>query len=189
MHSSIIHYCRAGSEATKSSCIEFGLSMYVCIFIYVCNASGMQLCPTVCSCLLLPSKMAVAHKRLYSSYPSQWKASKDCSRKGTAASYHISVITMTPALATYKQKLFYHIQAKGGAIFGNFILFAQPLLYLILLHWTFKLLIAACLYAYCVQVNGLRSALLCCSWELLVGIQGCSRFASVVGSVRVCGGT
>ena len=103
--------------------------MYVCIFIYVCNALGMQLCPTVCSCLLLPSKMAVAHKRLYSSYPLQRKASKECSRKGTAASYHISVITMTPALATYKQKLFYHIQAKGGAMFGNFILFAQPLPY------------------------------------------------------------
>ena len=103
--------------------------------------------------------------------------------------YHISVITMTPALATYKQKLFYHIQAKGTAMFGNFILFAQPLLYLILLHWTFKLLIAACQYAYCVQVNGLRSALLCCSWELLVGIQCCNRFASVVGSVRVCSGT
>ena len=185
MHSIKIHYCQARSEATKSCCIEFGLSMYVCVCIYVCNASGMQLCPTVCSYLLLPSKVAVAH----SSYPSQWKASRDCSSKGTAACYHISVITLTPVLATYEHKLFYHIQAKGGAMFGNFSLFAQCLLYISVLHWTFKLLIAACLYAYCARVNELRSALLCCSWKLLVGIQCCNHFASVVGSVRACTGT
>ena len=59
--------------------------------------------------------------------------------EGTAASNRLSVITLTSALAVYKQKLFYHIQAKGGAMFGNFILFTQPLLYLILLQWTFKL--------------------------------------------------
>ena len=60
-------------------------------------------------------------------------------REETAVSNRISVITLTPALAAYKQKLFYHIQAKGGAMFRNFILFAQPLLYLVLLQWTFKL--------------------------------------------------
>ena len=67
------------------------------------------------------------------------KKSKAEIREGTAASYRISVITLTPALAAYKQKLFNHIQAKGGAMFGNFIFFTQPLLHLILLHWTFKL--------------------------------------------------
>ena len=116
----------------------------------------MQLCPTVCSYLLLPIRMAA--------YPWQRNASRNRSnptvlhtyssskvwdsrlqhhlplvREGTAASYCISVITLTPVLAAYKQKLFYHIQAKGGAMFRNFILFAQPLLYLILLQWTFKL--------------------------------------------------
>ena len=34
------------------------------------------------------------------------------------------------------------------------------------------------------HVIELRSSLSC--WDLLVGIQGCNRFASVVGSVRVC---
>ena len=48
-------------------------------------------------------------------------------------------------------------------------------------------LIAACLYTCCVHVNELHSALSC--WDLLVGIQVCNRFASVVGSVRVCTGT
>ena len=48
-------------------------------------------------------------------------------------------------------------------------------------------LIAACLYAYCVCVNELHSALSC--WDLLVGIQGCNRFASVVGPVGACAGT
>ena len=47
---------------------------------------------------------------------------------------------LTPAVDVYKQKLFYHIQAKGDAMFGNFILFTQLLLYLILLQWTFKLI-------------------------------------------------
>ena len=47
-------------------------------------------------------------------------------------------------------------------------------------------LIAACLHAYCVHVNELRSALSC--WDLLVGIQSCNHFASVVGSVRSCTG-
>ena len=67
-------------------------------------------------------------------------------------------------------------------MFGNFILFAQPLLYLILLQWTFKLLTAACLYAYCGRMNELPSALSC--WDLLVSIQGCNRFALV----RACTG-
>ena len=48
-------------------------------------------------------------------------------------------------------------------------------------------LIAACLYGYCARVNKLHSALLC--WDLLVGIQGCNRFASVIGSVRARTGT
>ena len=47
------------------------------IHMYICHASGMQICFTVCSYLLLPSKMAAAHKWLYSSYPSQWYASRD----------------------------------------------------------------------------------------------------------------
>ena len=71
----------------------------------------------------------------------------------------------------YKQKLFYHIQAKGGAMIGNLILFAQSLLSHILLQLTFKLLIAACLYAYC--VNELCSAscsALCCWWTYKVAI-------------------
>ena len=55
-----------------------------------------------------------------------------CMRRNSR-SYRISVFTLTPALSVYKQKLFYHIQVKGGAMFGNFILFAQPLLYLVLL--------------------------------------------------------
>ena len=103
--------------------------------------------------------------------------------EGTAASNRLSVITLTSALAVYKQKLFYHIQAKGGAMFGNFILFTQPLLYLILLQWTFKLFNSS----LSVHVNELCSALSC--WDLLVGIQACNRFASVVVSVRACTGT
>ena len=47
--------------------------------------------------------------------------------------------------------------------------------------------IAVCLYAHCVRVNELHSALSC--WDLLVGIQGCNRLASVVGSGRACTGT
>ena len=63
---------------------------------------------------------------------------------------------------------------------GNFFLFAQPLLYLILLQWTFKLFNSRL---------SVRIATVCVCWDLLVGIQGCNRFASVVGSVRECTGT
>ena len=81
-------------------------------------------------------------------------------------------------------KLFYNIQAKGSAMFEKFILLTQPLLllYLILLQCTFKLFNSS----QSVRVNELSSALSC--WDLLVGIQGCNHFASVVGSVRVCTG-
>ena len=42
----------------------------------------------------------------------------------------ILLITLTPALAAFKQKLFYHIQVKGSAMFEKFLLFThvQPLL-------------------------------------------------------------
>ena len=69
----------------------------------------------------------------------------------------ILLITLTLALASYKQKLIYHIQAKGSAMFGKFVLFTQPLLllYLILLQWTFKLFNSS----LSVRMNELRSAL------------------------------
>ena len=57
--------------------------------------------------------------------------------------------------------------------------------------WTFTLFnscLSVCIPCAC--VNKLHSALLC--WDLLVGIQGCNHFASVVGSVlrlKACTGT
>ena len=57
------------------------------VHMYICQASGMQICCTVCSYLLLPSKMAAAHKWLYSSYPSQWYASRDRSNSTVLCTY------------------------------------------------------------------------------------------------------
>ena len=70
-------------------------------------------------------------------------------------------------------------------MFGNLILFG--LLYLILLPWTFALFNSSLsVHILNACVIKMRSALTC--WDLLVGIQGCNHFASVVGSFRVCTG-
>ena len=100
----------------------------------------------------------------------------------------ILLIPLTPALAVFKQKLFYHIQAKGSAMFGSSFCSHNPYFYFTLSssNGHSSSLIAAFLYASCVHMNELRSALSC--WDLLVGIQGCNHFASVVGSVRACTG-
>ena len=93
---------------------------------------------------------------------------------------YIIVITLTPALPAYKtEAVLPRTGKRWRAMFGNFILFGQPLLYLILFPWTFMLFnsrLSVHIPSTC--VNRLRSALLC--WDLLVGIQGCNWFASVV---------
>ena len=62
-------------------------------------------------------------------------------------------------------------------------LFGHPLLYLILLPWTFTLFNShLSVWLPCACVNKLHHA-------LLVDIQGCNHLASVVGSVRACTGT
>ena len=51
---------------------------YVIFFLPIRYADSTEkLCPTVCSYLLLPSKMAATHERLYSFYPLQHNASRD----------------------------------------------------------------------------------------------------------------
>ena len=132
--------------------------MYVCmyIYIYVCNASGIQLCPTVpkwlplTNCFTVPilcsrTLQGIAQAPLYS-IPTP-KVKYGVHDHSTAFHLYAKEQPLLTYISHHSDSYASCVQTEAvlphtgerQCNAWNFNLFIQPLLYLILLQWTFKL--------------------------------------------------